>query len=77
MIHDDGKLKSYNNGPLTALYFIILITIIIITVIIFKMEYWGNLVFLRIHGFNCVQCTCVCTPVTKVREGGPNVQSVW
>ena len=36
MIHDDGKLKLYNNGPLTALYFIILITIIIISVNIFK-----------------------------------------
>ena len=39
MIHDDGKLKLYNNGPLTALYFIISITIIIITVNIFKMGY--------------------------------------
>ena len=25
MIHDDGKLKLYNNCPLTALYFIILL----------------------------------------------------
>ena len=32
MIHDDVKLKLYNNGPLTALYFIILITILLITV---------------------------------------------
>ena len=39
MIHDDGKLKLYNNGPLTALYFIILITIIIITMNIFKIGY--------------------------------------
>ena len=39
MIHDYGKLKLYNNGPLTALYFIILITIIIITGNIFRIGY--------------------------------------
>ena len=39
MIHDDGRLKLYTNDPLTAPYFIILITIILITGNIFKIGY--------------------------------------
>ena len=39
MRHDDGQLKMSNNGPLTVLYFIILITFIIITVNFFKVGY--------------------------------------
>ena len=79
MIHDDGKFKLFNIGPLTALYFIIFI--IVITVNIFKIGYRGNLAsacMIWLYMISIVYNVHVGgTPVTKVGEGVIMYRGVW